>query len=301
MLIVVVIIGILVSSLIPRLTWAKDKTENARATKDVRDIATALDLYKMDNGNSYPVSVSCNGTVKTDCTLSGVYSQISKYLGNIPQGNTKLPQWTIGNGNIVPAWNTYGYIGTGQRYILSYQFIDTRDRQRYKAVRMPDERRWMASNLNYKTATWSYCYNDIDTNCNIYGRMYTRDDSQIACPPGWKLPSDGEWITMLNKVEDVYGGLQNHGTFEARKGSLAAKNLQSAIPWCQGTDTLWFSALPGGFWEWSYVWLNSYVVFRTSGKSGGNGLRPYFMCSMQPWINIGQNARTSRYSVRCIQ
>jgi general secretion pathway protein G len=84
MLIVVVIVGILASALIPRLTSAKDKTENTGAIKDLSDIVTALEIYQIDNG-TYPVSPTCDGTVKTDCTLSGVMPQLKNYLKSMPQ------------------------------------------------------------------------------------------------------------------------------------------------------------------------------------------------------------------------
>jgi type II secretory pathway pseudopilin PulG len=50
MLIVVVIIGILASALIPRISSAKDRAQNTAAVKDVSDIVTALTIYQIDNG-----------------------------------------------------------------------------------------------------------------------------------------------------------------------------------------------------------------------------------------------------------
>ena len=264
MLVVVVIVGILAAALIPRISSAKDRAENAWAIKDVSDIVTALEIYKWDNGDMYPVSASCNGTVKTECSLSWVYNSLSKYLKSIPQGNTKLPQWTIGNGNIVPAWTAYGYIGTWKRYILSYRFTDTRDGQRYKAVRMPDERRWMAENLNFKTPTGSLCYNDLNdqVSCNNgYGRLYDYVAAQTACPPGWKLPTSNEWATMLNAVEKLEWGLANHETGGGSKAGSALK----ANTWSQnGLDIYGFSVLFAG--EYVDVFRNLSVVasFRSS-------------------------------------
>ena len=53
----------------------------------------------------------------------------------------------------------------------------------------------MIENLNYEIYG-SYCYNDKDWNCLRYGRLYTWEAAQKACPPGWRLPSDEEWWNM---------------------------------------------------------------------------------------------------------
>jgi uncharacterized protein (TIGR02145 family) len=92
----------------------------------------------------------------------------------------------------VPA-NQFGYAGLGSRYILTYHFIDIRDGKKYKVVNMPDNQRWMAENMNYKTST-STCYQGIESNCDGgYGRGYTQDDAKNICPTGRHLPSSDEW------------------------------------------------------------------------------------------------------------
>ena len=63
----------------------------------------------------------------------------------------------VGNQYFVPDGASYGYVGSGMYYVLSYIFVDPRDGQKYKTVRMPDGKWWMAENLNYKTPTGSLC------------------------------------------------------------------------------------------------------------------------------------------------
>jgi uncharacterized protein (TIGR02145 family) len=76
-------------------------------------------------------------------------------------------------------------------------FIDSRDNQRYKFTEMGDML-WMAENLNYKPndSLNSWCYNDDDSNCRKYGRLYGFDAAKKVCPEGWHLPSHDEWNAL---------------------------------------------------------------------------------------------------------
>lgn len=66
-------------------------------------------------------------------------------------------------------------------------------------------RRWMTRNLFLK-ASGSYCYDEIDTNCSRYGRLYTWYAAKKACNSlgaGWRLPTSDEWREMAQQ----YGGV----------------------------------------------------------------------------------------------
>lgn len=49
-MVVVVIIGILATLIIPKLTGRTDQARTAKAQNDIQTLETALDLYKLDNG-----------------------------------------------------------------------------------------------------------------------------------------------------------------------------------------------------------------------------------------------------------
>jgi hypothetical protein len=80
------------------------------------------------------------------------------------------------------------------------KFTDGRDGQTYKTVTI-DGKTWMAQNLNYK-AEGSWCYNDDESNGNIYGRLYDWDTAKTACPVGWHLPTRQEWDDLVAYVGD---------------------------------------------------------------------------------------------------
>jgi len=118
-------------------------------------------------------------------------------------------------------------------------FIDERDGQTYRTVKMPDGKIWMAQNLNYKTESGSWCYDDDDSNGSIYGRLYNWNTAKIASPKGWHLPSNQEWENLVKAVVKTAGTRKN----------AASKKFKSKNGWNgyhNGTDDFGFSALPGG-------------------------------------------------------
>jgi uncharacterized protein (TIGR02145 family)/uncharacterized repeat protein (TIGR02543 family) len=133
-------------------------------------------------------------------------------------------------------------------------FTDDRDGKTYKKVTIGTQT-WMAENLNI-VADSSVCYNNDESNCEQYGRLYTWGAAMRACPVGWRLPTDEEWTTLV----DYAGGYETAG-----------KKLKSASGWekcnwsvCEnGTNDFGFSALPGG--------ESGFVSEGRFGDGGGRG------------------------------
>jgi uncharacterized protein (TIGR02145 family) len=122
-----------------------------------------------------------------------------------------------------------GEVGSGSNSSGSDILTDSRDNKKYKTVNIGNLI-WMAENLNYKPSTGNFwCYDNDDSNCEIYGYLYDWNAATTVCPQGWRLPSMNEWRDLV----------QNSG------GSTAGTRLKSAIEW-DGTNDYGFSALPGG-------------------------------------------------------
>ena len=72
---------------------------------------------------------------------------------------------------------------------------------------LADGKEWTTANLDVNTSS-SYCYDDSESNCRRYGRLYTWESAQRACQllgDGWRLPTDDEWRRMAKQ----YGGVGN--------------------------------------------------------------------------------------------
>ena len=116
--------------------------------------------------------------------------------------------------------------------VASNKFTDARDGRNYGLVKIGTQV-WMAENLNY-AASGSVCYDEQESNCDKYGRLYNWATAMSVCPDGWHIPSDAEWTTLT----DFVGGL-----------SAVGIELKSTNGWSEdgnGSDTYRFAALPGG-------------------------------------------------------
>jgi len=181
----------------------------------------------------------------------------------------------------------------GGGYTGSYGTVIDGDGQSYRTVVIGTQT-WMAENLNY-AVEGSKCYEDDESNCDTYGRLYNWETDMNICPDGWHLPSDAEWQTLI----DFAGGSETAG------GKLKAKsdwNSYNGISG-NGTDEFGFSALPGGHgisdgsfinvgyfggW-WSSSVLNSSYAYGRVMYYYNNGV-----------IRYGGN-KSDLYSVRCLQ
>jgi uncharacterized protein (TIGR02145 family) len=133
---------------------------------------------------------------------------------------------------------------------------DARDKQKYRTV-VIDGRKWMADNLNYKMPG-STCYREDEDNCMVYGRLYTWEAAQKACPAGFRLPTNEDFESLWKAA----GGDFNAGyLIKANYGWSGETN---------GNDTLKFSAMPAGnmFDDGTYGNENKFAFFWSSSTEG---------------------------------
>jgi len=115
-------------------------------------------------------------------------------------------------------------------------FTDDRDSKAYKTLRL-NKQIWMAENLNYN-ANGSKCYDNSESNCQKYGRLYDWLTAIESCPVGWHLPSNAEWQVLVDFAgDDEYAG-------DILKASSGWNDYNGKSG--NGVDAVGFSALPGG-------------------------------------------------------
>ena len=179
-------------------------------------------------------------------------------------------------------------------------FIDPRDQQIYPFKHLGTQV-WMTKNLNYypndfySNSTW--CYNIYPANCTKYGRLYSQYAAIAVPPPGWHLPSEAEWDTLINYLggADIAGGAMK-------------ETSDWNLPNTGATNSSGFTALPGG----SRIWImDNRGLFEGQGRTGwwwssstlpGSFFSVYFSLSYNTTSIVKDGTDGDMgYSVRCIR
>ena len=73
-------------------------------------------------------------------------------------------------------------------------FVDPRDSHEYPTV-VIGSLVWMAANLAHPTPN-SWCFDDRPEDCEGNGRLYSWSAAMSACPAGWRLATDKDWVDL---------------------------------------------------------------------------------------------------------
>ncbi|MBX2977310.1 MAG: hypothetical protein KF721_14365 [Ignavibacteriaceae bacterium] len=168
---------------------------------------------------------------------------------------------------------------------------------------------WLRENLNVGTringsqeqtnnsTLEKYCYNDLESNCDIYGGLYQWNEamqySRTAgakgiCPEGWHIPTNAEFQTLKAAVAN---------------NSNSLKAIGEGIGDGAGTNTSGFSALLAGYrhGNGSFDDVGNNAYFWCSSES--NATSAYFLrlSSNDSYISFFYYYKNNGFSVRCLQ
>lgn len=191
---------------------------------------------------------------------------------------------------------------------------DPRDGMTYKTVEV-NGRTWMAENLNFAgdedfplQKQYSLCYEDKDENCELYGRLYSReaamnstacayntscspaDPLQGACPTGWHIPSESEATELKDLVSTSFLEL------------LSAKGWGNDTLVVAGEDTYGLSFIGSGY-KLGDIFKNMGVNAFMWANIAGNTQR-YFGINVEKkevFVHSGYNSNIIYANVRCVK
>ena len=171
-------------------------------------------------------------------------------------------------------------------------FTDPRDGQVYPTVQIGTQC-WLKRNMNYKTGN-SWCYDNKESNCDIYGRLYDWESAQRVCPSGWHLPSDAEWL----KLTEFLGGENVAGAKMKEAGTAHWKSPNTGA-----TNSSGFIALPGGrrYSTGGFYSLTYYAYFWSSSQYDAASAWNRNLSYSSEGLYRYNNLKTDGFSARCLQ
>lgn len=176
-------------------------------------------------------------------------------------------------------------------------------------------RDWIRANLSYVERdasgkeTFGRSYAGSRAMQNIFGAFYTWKEAQKACPEGWHLPSESEWVALL-KASGAPSDLKPFENSPSGAGQLMVKaKFNGNLMWLYYRDVKItdksISVIPVGYAAledgWVYIGYQSYAAFWTSDEFDGKGVYRYIYKEND---NVYVGAADKDYfaaSVRCVR
>ncbi len=200
-------------------------------------------------------------------------------------------------------------------FICGSLLTDVRDSKTYKTVQIGSQC-WMQENLRYSAAApyvstsfitpqtdnctfERYCLSS-DPNCTLYGGLYQWDElmqyntdvlttRQGFCPPGWHVPTENEWNTLIDVVSQNVGS----GVAGAYLKDLSPSSLFKANPggifYLNTIEAFTANSMAGVFF-----WTSNFDA--VSGKAIARGLN-----SKNPSTSRYEATKADAFPIRCIK
>ena len=183
---------------------------------------------------------------------------------------------------------------------------DLRDGQVYPTVQIGTQC-WLQKNMNYETGN-SWCYDNDPINCTTYGRLYDWETVmngasssnmvpsgvQGVCPPGWHVPSDSEWIILIDYLGgdlDAGGKMKEEGTVHWLSPNTGATNSSG------------FTALPGGFYlnDNVFGFLSYQADFWSSTENDSEFAWGRYLDYLHDYAGLSSTNKIAGLSARCLK
>lgn len=252
---------------------------------------TADGVYK-----SHLFTITAPDSIATFSMTFGAYAKDSYY------GSSETGSFTV----VKPGVDGKGSLTNYSISSEDKQFTDPRDGKKYY-YRDIDGTSWMKQNLAWSGAGKAFF--DCDAMSEVFGRFYTWEEAQHACPDGWRLPDDNDWVALGKKygtsapahddiiglAGDVMGDIYFNGTkmWEYwRDVKITDKAGLSIIP--VGYATV-------GAGEYSFDSIYNYSALWTSESTGDYGVFRYIYADKDVVYYGGASKTDFAASVRCVK
>lgn len=204
------------------------------------------------------------------------------FLNHIAHGQTP------GGGVTDVDGNTYQSVIIGTQEWMSENLKTSKYSNGNNIFNETDQTTW----LNLTSGAWVYYNNDSQFDIP-FGKLYNWhavSDTRNICPNGWHVPSDLEWMTLVNYL----GGENVAGT---KMKSVGTQFWQSPNT---GTNESGFTGLPGGNRSGSFLSEGLWGYWWSSTEFNSGGAWLYSLNYNFPQAIRNNPGKVFGYSVRCI-
>ena len=189
-------------------------------------------------------------------------------------------------------------------YEANISFTDARDGQLYYSSSLSSGG-WMLQNLAWAGA--GYPFANAEAMNYIAGRFYNWDDAVAACPAGWKLPTDAEFVALAGAgavgetIPAAAGALKGDVWFNG-KALWTYQNSSITL-----TNDGFFTAMPWGYLTvaggiTSFNQYNSVAAFWTADSvDAETALVRYLKVESNDIFVQAMDKKSFYASVRCIK
>ena len=142
--------------------------------------------------------------------------------------------------------------------------VDPRDMNVYETVEL-NGLIWMAENLRFESNAGSW--QAVDTaNESALGRLYSWEAAMRSCPPGWRLPSEEEWMQMsqLFGGEAAYDDLVQGGHSNFSAHLAGSRNPSGNFNESGKLGFYWTRSESDEDKAWLYTFIEEFQVLRPS-------------------------------------
>ncbi len=170
--------------------------------------------------------------------------------------------------------------------------ITDKSGNKYKTMRMADDKYWTTENVKLDIPG-SYCYDDLPSNCNRYGRLYTWKTATQVCSQlgeSWRLPTNEEWKMLAKPYGGVWDDSNDNGN-AAYKSLIVGGSSQFNVLLSGGKDT-----------DGKYRRLEAHGFYWTSTETSDSTAWLYnFGSGMKGLNHHNDTEKTWAFSVRCVK
>jgi uncharacterized protein (TIGR02145 family) len=227
----------------------------------------------------------------------------------------KIYYWKIlaidqeGNSSYSDEW----HFKTSHIWPCGVTLKDSRDSNTYKTVQIGNQC-WLAENLKtgtminggiaptYDTIIQKFCYNNLQSNCDIYGGLYNWNEmmqyqsqpgSQGICPIGLHVPNSQDWtelITFLGGENFAGGSMKDTNQILWNPPNTGANNASG------------FTAIGSGKYNASgFNEIKNIAQFWSSSPGNSSSNFSIILANNTAQVIMGYNGNSNGNSVRCIR